>query len=400
MSSMTLFILIVCVIAVLFLLINFLFAPHSPYQEKDSNFECGFHSFRGQTRSEFEISFILFSILYIVLEGDILLIYPIAVSAYFNEIYGILLSVIFIFVVTVGFVFELGKGALKLDSRQNIKGNNINSINVTFLGSNARIYPLESSFFKFTVKKAIFKHLTLPKIITGCLAILIGYLFKMTGLASEILIIVSLNPCDANQYILSGFVVLVSRLGILGICEEVSINLPIKQSDTMSLGGSMDNNRMNNYNNTNSNINYADNSGYNSDNSGYNSEADSCDYDAIDPNYHSDDSIKSKQRQRRLSDGTLYKSRKDTAPFLGIEKERYLEANIKHNYLAMHNINNILNGNQKGSLDAIISCLRRDGQNSLADGIYESRKSILKQRLNVLQQDLKEKEKILAQSKT
>ena len=45
MSSMTLFILFVCIIAVLFLFINLVFAPHNPYQEKDSMFECGFHSF-------------------------------------------------------------------------------------------------------------------------------------------------------------------------------------------------------------------------------------------------------------------------------------------------------------------------------------------------------------------
>lgn len=45
MSSMTLFIGFVSVIAILFLAINFIFAPHNPYQEKYSIFECGFHSF-------------------------------------------------------------------------------------------------------------------------------------------------------------------------------------------------------------------------------------------------------------------------------------------------------------------------------------------------------------------
>ena len=48
MSSMTLFILFVCIVAVLFLFINLVFAPHNPYQEKDSMFECGFHSFRAK----------------------------------------------------------------------------------------------------------------------------------------------------------------------------------------------------------------------------------------------------------------------------------------------------------------------------------------------------------------
>ena len=76
------------------------------------------------------LSFILFDV-------DLLLFYPLVVSGYNNDIYGLSVDLIFIFIVTAGFVFELGKGALKIDSRQNIKVNNINSINVSSLGSNA-----------------------------------------------------------------------------------------------------------------------------------------------------------------------------------------------------------------------------------------------------------------------
>ena len=51
MSSMTFFFILVAIICSLFLLINFIFAPHNPYQEKYSIFECGFHSFLGQNRT-------------------------------------------------------------------------------------------------------------------------------------------------------------------------------------------------------------------------------------------------------------------------------------------------------------------------------------------------------------
>ena len=135
MSSMTLFILIVCVIALLFLVINFLFAPHTPYQEKYSIFECGFHSFVGQNRSQFSIVFFTYSLVFMLLDGDITLFFPFLVSGYTNDIYGLMIALLFIFIVTAGFVFELGKGALKIDSRQNIKVNNINSINVTYLST-------------------------------------------------------------------------------------------------------------------------------------------------------------------------------------------------------------------------------------------------------------------------
>ena len=88
MSSMTLFIIFVCIIAILFLVINFLFAPHNPYQEKYSIFECGFHSFLGQNRTQFGVKFFIFALVYLLLDLEILVIYPYGLSSYENGIYG------------------------------------------------------------------------------------------------------------------------------------------------------------------------------------------------------------------------------------------------------------------------------------------------------------------------
>ena len=118
MSSMTLFILFISIIALLFLIINLLFAPHNPYQEKYSIFECGFHSFLGQNRTQFGIKFFIFALVYLLLDLEILLTFPFAVSEYINDIYGLVVTLGFIGIITVGFIFELGKGALKIDSRQ------------------------------------------------------------------------------------------------------------------------------------------------------------------------------------------------------------------------------------------------------------------------------------------
>ena len=120
MSSITLFFLFVSIIALLFLVINLVFAPHNPYQEKYSIFECGFHSFVGQNRTQFGIKFFIYALVYLLLDLEILLVYPFAVSEYINNIYGLIIVLIFVAIVTIGFVFELGKGALKIDSRQNI----------------------------------------------------------------------------------------------------------------------------------------------------------------------------------------------------------------------------------------------------------------------------------------
>jgi NADH-ubiquinone oxidoreductase chain 3 len=117
MSSMTIFILFVCIIAFLFLFINLVFAPHNPYQEKDSMFECGFHSFQ-QSRSPFNIAFFIYALLYLLLDLEVLLLFPFAVSGYVNNVYGLIITLFFIGVITLGFVYELGKGALNIPSKQ------------------------------------------------------------------------------------------------------------------------------------------------------------------------------------------------------------------------------------------------------------------------------------------
>ena|SRR6188768_4287635 len=124
MSSMTLFILFVSIIAFLFLAINFILAPHNPYQEKYSIFECGFHSFLGQNRTQFDVKFFIFALVYLLLDLEILLIFPFGVSGYNNSIYGLSIALIFIFIITIGFVFELGKSALSINSRQKITDDN------------------------------------------------------------------------------------------------------------------------------------------------------------------------------------------------------------------------------------------------------------------------------------
>jgi NADH-ubiquinone oxidoreductase chain 3 len=133
---MTLFILFVCIIALLFVIINFIFAPHNPYQEKYSIFECGFHSFLGQIRTQFGIKFFFYALIYLLLDLEILLIFPLALSTYVNNIYGLSIALIFIIIVTIGFIFELGKGALKIDSRQNLNTiEKINTLNISHMGN-------------------------------------------------------------------------------------------------------------------------------------------------------------------------------------------------------------------------------------------------------------------------
>src|SRR6201985_3775787 len=119
MTSTTFFFLFIPILAVILLAVNFIFAPHNPYGEKDSVFECGFHSFLGQNRTQFSISFFIFALLFLLFDLEILLVYPYTISAYDNNIYGLIIMLVFFILLTIGLIFELGKKALNISSKQN-----------------------------------------------------------------------------------------------------------------------------------------------------------------------------------------------------------------------------------------------------------------------------------------
>ena len=124
MSSTTIFFIFVPFLAFALILINFIFAPHNPYREKNSVFECGYHSFLGQNRTQFNISFFVFALLFLLFDLEIVLIYPYTVSAYNNGAYGLFIMLMFFIALTIGLGFELGKKALNIDSRQKANPNN------------------------------------------------------------------------------------------------------------------------------------------------------------------------------------------------------------------------------------------------------------------------------------
>ncbi|OOF89790.1 hypothetical protein ASPCADRAFT_60821, partial [Aspergillus carbonarius ITEM 5010] len=89
------FLFLMPILAIVLLAVNLILSPHNPYQEKDSAFECGFHSFLGQNRTQFSISFFIFALLFLLFDLEILLVYPYVVSAYTNGIYGLVIMLVF-----------------------------------------------------------------------------------------------------------------------------------------------------------------------------------------------------------------------------------------------------------------------------------------------------------------
>ena len=118
MSSILFFFFFVPILSFLLLGINFLLAPHNPYKEKKTPFECGYHSFLAQNRTQFSISFFLFGLLFLLFDLEIVLIYPYSTSSLSNEVFGLLIVIVFLLVLTLGFIFELNKKALVIDTLQ------------------------------------------------------------------------------------------------------------------------------------------------------------------------------------------------------------------------------------------------------------------------------------------
>jgi len=131
MTSLTFFLIFIPILSFILLIVNFLLAPHFPYLQKADPFECGFTSFQ-MTRTPFNISFFIYALLFLLFDLEILLVYPYVVSTYTNYIYGLIFMLIFFTLLTVGFAFEIGKNALRIESRQSLSiliNNSITTLN-------------------------------------------------------------------------------------------------------------------------------------------------------------------------------------------------------------------------------------------------------------------------------
>ena len=109
--SIILFLIIALGLSVAFIVINFVFSPKKPDPEKLSAYECGFEPF-DDSRMEFDVRFYLVAILFIIFDLEIAFLFPWAVSLGNIGILGFCSMMIFLFILTVGFIYEWKKGAL------------------------------------------------------------------------------------------------------------------------------------------------------------------------------------------------------------------------------------------------------------------------------------------------
>jgi NADH-quinone oxidoreductase subunit A len=92
----------------------FVLAFKAPDGEKLSAYECGFNAF-DDARMKFDVRFYLVSLLFIIFDLEVAFLFPWAVA--FKDVgnFGFWSMMLFLFVLTIGFVYEWKKGALEWD---------------------------------------------------------------------------------------------------------------------------------------------------------------------------------------------------------------------------------------------------------------------------------------------
>ena len=106
-----LFLFIALALSIGFIVLNFIFSPKNPDPEKLSAYECGFEPFN-DSRMEFDVRFYLVAILFIIFDLEIAFLFPWAISLGTIGLYGYLSMLVFLFILTIGFIYEWKKGAL------------------------------------------------------------------------------------------------------------------------------------------------------------------------------------------------------------------------------------------------------------------------------------------------
>ena len=112
--SIIIFLFVALGLSIGFIILNFLFSPKNPDPEKLSAYECGFEAF-GDSRMEFDVRFYLVAILFIIFDLEIAFLFPWAISLGSIGALGFWSMMLFLFILTIGFVYEWKKGALDWD---------------------------------------------------------------------------------------------------------------------------------------------------------------------------------------------------------------------------------------------------------------------------------------------
>lgn len=99
-------------LSVLIIFLAWLRSKSKPYSNKLAPYECGFDAF-SDARLKFDVRFYLVAILFIIFDLEIAFLFPWALTLKSIGLFGFMSMMIFLGVLTVGFIYEWHKGALE-----------------------------------------------------------------------------------------------------------------------------------------------------------------------------------------------------------------------------------------------------------------------------------------------
>ena len=108
------FITVALAIGLALLIAPFIVAYKQPDPEKLSAYECGFNAF-DDARMKFDVRFYLVAILFIIFDLEVAFLFPWAVAFGDLGLFGYWSMMVFLAVLTIGFIYEWNKGALEWD---------------------------------------------------------------------------------------------------------------------------------------------------------------------------------------------------------------------------------------------------------------------------------------------
>jgi NADH-quinone oxidoreductase subunit A len=106
------FIGIAAALGVAFMLVPMIIAPSKPDPEKLSAYECGFNAF-SDSRMKFDVRYYLVALLFIIFDLEVAFLFPWAITLGKTGLYAFWSMMVFLGVLTIGFIYEWKKGALE-----------------------------------------------------------------------------------------------------------------------------------------------------------------------------------------------------------------------------------------------------------------------------------------------
>ena len=98
-------------LSVMMIVASLIVGKRNPDKNKLAAYECGFDAFE-QARSKFDVRFYLVAILFIIFDLEVAFLFPWAISLGKIGVFGFWSMIVFLGILTVGFVYEWKKGAL------------------------------------------------------------------------------------------------------------------------------------------------------------------------------------------------------------------------------------------------------------------------------------------------